>query len=628
VKRAGVGLTPSETEEEGAMPGKRTAAGLILSLLVVTTAGAGGPGSGPRHPFRFSLDAGSDKELSDPRADGDEGFDPGDIYDAGSAAVTPPLRKGGRDGAMDDWSLVGADPYPIAPDYASPPATAIPVGSACTSGRPSCHADYFDADGYDVINVDLEDLGLDPEYALTAPIGEAAFVHDVWKNCIDSPVHLAVSFDDDAARSWADTTAGRVPVESLSPGGYTRGSDTARDEVVALDLSSCASGCRYRVDGMKGIAAESDLHDDLAPNPGRSTEDDDIDALDFAFAGQTCDVYLFSPDHEAHDGLDPGTIYTLGRQELIQGPIHLGLDPDADIDAFEMAWIGSAGGGRALGVVFSVDDDDPRTTSVDESGGLDPGVLYASLMTGTYFELADPFEADETMYGVTYGCDLLEIDPATGAATDLGDLGMFGCQGLASDSLGRILMVTGVSDLYDVDPAGPSATRIASLDGAPWGYTPRALAVGPGGTVYVLLSDSISNDLLYTAAFAASKWVPVGTDGDLGSSVLQGLAFDASGDLYGVGVKGDLYAIDRTTPSATSIGTTGGDYDGQALEFDAAGVLYRTRELLWEVDPATGKSTTIGDTGETDIRGLVVPKRVVEDIDAIAVSNEDLSPGP
>lgn len=48
-----------------------------------------------------------------------------------------------------------------------------------------------------------------------------------------------------------------------------------------------------------------------------------------------------------------------------------------------------------LALLFSVDDDDPVTTGVDESGGLNPNMIYASFLTGGYFELlTEPLDDD------------------------------------------------------------------------------------------------------------------------------------------------------------------------------------------------------------------------------------------
>ncbi len=77
--------------------------------------------------LEFSLDIGSDIELSDPNFDGDEAADPGDVYMWQSLSIKPP----GRDGFKDDATLFGADPYRLyieKLDYGDAPESAVTVG--------------------------------------------------------------------------------------------------------------------------------------------------------------------------------------------------------------------------------------------------------------------------------------------------------------------------------------------------------------------------------------------------------------------------------------------------------------------------------------------------------------------
>ncbi len=62
--------------------------------------------------LEFSLDTGSDSEISDPARNGNERFDPGDVY----RWIGPPLPFGGADGIKDDQRAFGVDPSPRAPD--------------------------------------------------------------------------------------------------------------------------------------------------------------------------------------------------------------------------------------------------------------------------------------------------------------------------------------------------------------------------------------------------------------------------------------------------------------------------------------------------------------------------------
>ena len=96
----------------------------------------------------------------------------------------------------------------------------------------------------------------------------------------------------------------------------------------------------------------------------------------------------------------------LNVTEIIRSDEHLGiptllnndgsLASKPDIDAFEFVWLIDQYGGRfGLTLLFSVDDDDPLTAN-DETGGLDPAMIYASYLNGSYFEFtADIPEVDD-----------------------------------------------------------------------------------------------------------------------------------------------------------------------------------------------------------------------------------------
>jgi hypothetical protein len=111
---------------------------------------------------------------------------------------------------------------------------------------------------------------------------------------------------------------------------------------------------------------------------------------------------LFSVSHSAAGGLDPGSIYMADNNGppvlIIRQDIHLGLvdnpetdvDEDADISDFELVWLEQQpGSGGQLALIFSVHSDDPMTADIDESGGLNPNMIYASFMTGTHFPLLE-----------------------------------------------------------------------------------------------------------------------------------------------------------------------------------------------------------------------------------------------
>jgi hypothetical protein len=101
-----------------------------------------------------------------------------------------------------------------------------------------------------------------------------------------------------------------------------------------------------------------------------------------------------------------------------------------------------------------VDGDDPRTGSIDESSGLDPSALYASFMDGTCFTLAG---GPSTMYAIELNGDVREVDPSTGAATLLGNIGEY-ANAMAADSAGRIFTMYFADEMHETSMAGGTPT--------------------------------------------------------------------------------------------------------------------------------------------------------------------------
>ena len=334
--------------------------------------------------FEFSLDIGSDTELSDPFMDGDEGFDPGDVY----SSQSPPVVFPGRDGFKDDLFIFFSDPWPDPPDPGY--GTAVPVGN----GNVQDYWNYFDLDAHDQLDVDLYEMQwIPPDWPLEWPID--AFP----SNCIHDPNYLMVSFDDDMAPGWPDP-AFDVPVTTPSPAGVSSyGQTVNQDEIIGVTIAAAGGPPPFPIVNIYPIADEVGVHPSLVPNPDAiEDEDDDVDSLDIVFSEEECPYWYFSADHEAHLGLDPGGIYQVTPWGPIQviDEIHLGIPEDTDIDAFEFSFVVSPmdPGMVCLALLYSVDEDDPLTGGVDESGGLNPTVIYVSYLTGFSLPLTDPLPDD------------------------------------------------------------------------------------------------------------------------------------------------------------------------------------------------------------------------------------------
>jgi len=356
----------------------------------------------------FTVDLGGDTELSDPNLSGRGVFDPGDSY-PWRGALLPPM---GANGVKNDASVfVGLDPAP------SPPA--LPgSGPPYCSGQPLAPLvpQYFNMDGFDTVDFSL--IGLIPAGApLANPISR------FMSQCVYGAEHLVISFDDDEAGAYVGMPpiVCTLPVFTFSAmAQQLYGTAQNQDEVLALDL--LVGSPQYHVAGVIGLLSESQLHTSLAPNPLADNQfDDDVNGLDILGNIQACNVWLFTVDHQAtftdpvNGALRPGVIYQqvpgAFPVPVVDPVIHLGISPDADIDAFELVWLynPNVAGGSSLGIIFSVDVDDPLTP-MDESGGLMPHMIYASFMTGSFFELLD-FPLQDNVDAITAWAAPLTIVP-------------------------------------------------------------------------------------------------------------------------------------------------------------------------------------------------------------------------
>ncbi len=351
--------------------------------------------------MEFSVDIGSDSEMSDPFSDGDEVFDPGDVYILGSPLIPYP----GQQGIIDDQQFLLTDPWPVAGDTNS----ALPVNSGAPIQQLSDL--YFDMDGLDQTDFSLSSMSsiYGPYLASMTPVN-SDYVHDA--------CYMIISYDDDGANNYCDQN-GNVPVNSVSPyQSQTYGKTNNRDELVAFDLSPFLPSS---VLGTNNFTEEQYVHPNFLPNPdSNENQDDDTDALDWnefyvdpsvtnGYSYNGPGFLYFSPDHEAtyinpltNTPLNPGSVYefamnsiVFGIVEVVNANTHLGLVGNVDIDAFEFGYIWDDQANRmGFAMIFSVDDNDLLTTG-DESGGLSPKKLYASFLNGNYFEyLSQPLDDD------------------------------------------------------------------------------------------------------------------------------------------------------------------------------------------------------------------------------------------
>ncbi len=342
----------------------------------------------------FSLDIGSDTETTDANFFGNPTFDPGDCY----PWFGPALPPCGDDGIKDDTTIfAGIDWYPDAPSCYGP-TTGAPVCSGIPADDLAVMSQWFDLDAHD-------NTGFDISWFVFGSPGDR--IPAFYDPCVHTPQFLYLSLDDDTADHHAHGAPCSVPVFSSSPlASSIYGTTSGKDEVFEIMTSI---GAPATVFATLPFLDETSLHPNLFPNPDMfNDEDDDVDSLDIPSSDADCQYWYFSADHEAPaidpmtgSPFDPGSIYLVDPFGSVSRAIdvsQLGLPVGTDVDAFEFVWLAedtATSFPLFLTVLFSVDDDDPATVMNDESGGLDPAMLYASFLDGTYFDyLAAPMHDD------------------------------------------------------------------------------------------------------------------------------------------------------------------------------------------------------------------------------------------
>jgi|GEM_PF-4495488 len=398
--------------------------------------------------IEFCTDIGSDADGSDPRANGNEVFDPGDTYLLGGPLLALP-----QNGIRNDASMFfGTDPYPVPGDLTSN----VPCGSGVFT--PS---NYFEVDDFDFLQTNLLNYSYGPGWSSVEPFPDALLLE---------ADYLLISYDDDWAENWSMNISGYIPVPDSSGSTFLNdrfGQTMRADEVIALDADARqAPSSPFSNDSLWN---EVMVHPNFYPNPeNREADDDDLNGLKF-FPDHTLDgFFYFSADNEAiyRDGmgspLNPGSIYLSGPTgpvEVVNPVMHLGLAAGTDINAFAFGWVYDTIPERmGLALLFSVDADD-WTTPADESGGLDPAMIYYSFLNGSN----SPF-IDEPM---AENIDALTIVPESfngrpwdlPAGKDFGDAPDPGYPTLEAGDGARHLndQITFLGTLIDAEPDGQPA---------------------------------------------------------------------------------------------------------------------------------------------------------------------------
>ncbi len=346
--------------------------------------------------IEFGLDLGSDSELADNATGGcfatnpgNNFFDSGDMYAMHGPALFAPTN-----GIRDDFPAFA--PAPFVPEPGDP--NLAPVGAFTPiADLPALASSYLDTDASDALDFNLASI-IDPLAPLSAPVHRFS----INTTAVHGANRLLLSFDDDdpVHYAWCSTAPGSPSPIGFGPyGGATSKSELFTAELIYFPTAIPASPIVGHIGVQVPVASETDVHPSLAPDVDPLTEefDDDIDALDAQWGAGLASNWYISVDSEAHSfdpfsgtDLDPADIYLAAAPApalAIHHATHLGLPDGADIDAFEFVWLPNPGANaETLALIFSVDDDDPITPT-DESGGLDPTMLYASFLGGSSFPL-------------------------------------------------------------------------------------------------------------------------------------------------------------------------------------------------------------------------------------------------
>lgn len=184
---------------------------------------------------------------------------------------------------------------------------------------------------------------------------------------------------------------------------------------------------------------------------------------------------------------------------------------------------------------------------------------------------------------------LLQIDLATGVATDLGAINFGDAEGLAFGPGGQLYAIGGsVNELWNITTTpgsliGSTGTRNGTDAGLAY-YN---------GTMYNI-NGSGSGSSLYTVNLATGATTLVGSSLEFG----DGLAIDLNGNAFAIDAIFDdaLFSVNLGTGASTFVGGLGlGNVSAQSgAAFDASGTLYSLiNDSIYTIDTTTGAATFV-----------------------------------
>jgi len=173
--------------------------------------------------------------------------------------------------------------------------------------------------------------------------------------------------------------------------------------------------------------------------------------------------------------------------------------------------------------------------------------------------------------------------------------------------------LTSTPNIWTINPHTVLMNLVGSYD--PGGTGLRFTGLAYDQTTNTLYGCSITD--LYTVSMSTGASTLVGSFG-ISNSLMIGIAFDSSGNLYGTELDTDsLYSINPSTGATTLVGPLGFDIlYAQDMAFDwDTGILYLAAfnndeyaGILYTCNPATGATTKIGNfLNDTQYDGLAIP---------------------
>ena len=225
--------------------------------------------------------------------------------------------------------------------------------------------------------------------------------------------------------------------------------------------------------------------------------------------------------------------------------------------------------------------------------------LLAGLVAST------PSAEAAAIYIESRGTTLYVIDSNTGASSLVGSYGVTGVLAQAFSPDGTLYAIfsagSASAHLATVDIHTGAATPIGSAAGVPL----EAMAFTPDGTLY---GANFNTNNLYTINVSTGAATLVGA---LGFTGIMDMAWDpANNTMYAIAslcAGSSLYSINLATAAGTLVTGISSDNCLMALTVDSANRLlttdFATASPLFQIDPATGNLTNLGNTGLVSTMG-------------------------